>query len=56
MIQHARCYSDTAGRLLARPIGWVCACGVRLDAALECACGLSFDLLDDQRGLTERPG
>ncbi len=40
----------------AYPIGWVCTCGVRLNAALKCACGLSFDLLDEQRGLTERPG
>ncbi len=35
----------------ARRIGWVCACGEKLPAALSCACGRRYQKLDDVRGL-----
>jgi UDP-2-acetamido-3-amino-2,3-dideoxy-glucuronate N-acetyltransferase len=36
----------------ARPIGWVCRCGERLDQAYTCrACGLGFALIDERTGL-----
>jgi acetyltransferase-like isoleucine patch superfamily enzyme len=38
----------------ARPKGWVCACGFRLDAALRCAdCGNAYWQREDGRGLSE---
>ncbi len=37
----------------ARPLGWVCRCGARLDAALECSCGASYREDSDDRGLVE---
>lgn len=30
----------------ARQIGWVCECGKRLDAGLECSCGRKYALID----------
>ncbi len=30
----------------ARRIGWVCACGQRLDDSLQCTCGRSYELRD----------
>lgn len=35
----------------ARRIGWVCACGERLDAALACRCGRRYRLLGEDAGL-----
>jgi len=35
----------------ARPAGWVCRCGARLDDALRCRCGRSYDTAGD--GLRE---
>jgi len=35
----------------ARRVGWVCVCASRLDADLACACGRSYRLVDDRRGL-----
>lgn len=36
----------------ARPIGWVCECGTRLDRSLRCACGASYREDDAGGGLT----
>jgi len=38
----------------ARRIGWVCACGERLDPGLECACGRAYRLVSEERGLAPR--
>ena len=35
----------------ARRIGWMCACGEKLDAALRCPCGRAYVLVDDRAGL-----
>lgn len=48
--------SDIANHALvagnpARFIGWVCECGLRLADNLTCACGRSYRLLDERRGL-----
>jgi UDP-2-acetamido-3-amino-2,3-dideoxy-glucuronate N-acetyltransferase len=37
----------------ARRIGWVCACGERLDGAYTCTCGRSYRLVDEGAGLVE---
>ncbi|MDT7724342.1 MAG: UDP-2-acetamido-3-amino-2,3-dideoxy-glucuronate N-acetyltransferase [Actinomycetota bacterium] len=38
----------------ARPKGWVCSCGFRLDADLRCAdCGNTYEQRGDGRGLRE---
>jgi UDP-2-acetamido-3-amino-2,3-dideoxy-glucuronate N-acetyltransferase len=37
----------------ARPIGWACACGQRLDSGLACpSCGAAY-LLDELEGLVQ---
>jgi acetyltransferase-like isoleucine patch superfamily enzyme len=36
-----------------RRIGWVCACGRRLDDALRCTCGRSYRLVSDDAGATD---
>jgi len=36
----------------ARRVGWVCACGERLDASLACRCGRRYRLLGEEAGLT----
>jgi acetyltransferase-like isoleucine patch superfamily enzyme len=36
-----------------RRIGWMCACGKKLPAALACACGRAYRLEDAKRGLQE---
>jgi acetyltransferase-like isoleucine patch superfamily enzyme len=36
----------------ARPVGWVCRCGQRLDDGYCCSCHLNYALVDDN-GLTE---
>jgi hypothetical protein len=38
----------------ARPVGWVCCCGARLDDDLACGCGRRFALVAD--GLAEVDG
>ncbi|HZJ25838.1 MAG TPA: acyltransferase [Acidimicrobiia bacterium] len=35
----------------ARRIDWVCECGLRLDRALTCSCGLCYRLIDEATGL-----
>jgi acetyltransferase-like isoleucine patch superfamily enzyme len=35
----------------ARRIGWMCACGERLDEHLECACGERYHLMSETAGL-----
>jgi acetyltransferase-like isoleucine patch superfamily enzyme len=40
----------------ARRVGWVCACGQRLDADLRCACGRGYRLVDARAGLAPEPG
>lgn len=35
----------------ARLIGWVCACGERLDASFRCGCGRAYRLVSDDAGL-----
>ncbi len=39
----------------AKQVGWVCACGDRLDDDLVCGCGRSYHLRADGRGLREEP-
>jgi UDP-2-acetamido-3-amino-2,3-dideoxy-glucuronate N-acetyltransferase len=34
-------------------IGWVCACGRRLDGGLTCACGRRYRLVDSKAGLVQ---
>jgi UDP-2-acetamido-3-amino-2,3-dideoxy-glucuronate N-acetyltransferase len=31
--------------------GWICACGEKLPARLQCSCGRTYELLDELRGL-----
>jgi acetyltransferase-like isoleucine patch superfamily enzyme len=38
----------------ARPLGWVCTCGLRLDDALACACGRRYAPAPAGGGLAER--
>ena len=38
----------------ARRIGWMCACGEKLDQKLVCACGRRYRLVDEAAGL--QPG
>jgi UDP-2-acetamido-3-amino-2,3-dideoxy-glucuronate N-acetyltransferase len=35
----------------ARRIGWMCACGEKLDQKLACACGRRYRLIDAAAGL-----
>lgn len=35
----------------ARRIGWMCACGEKLDGTLSCGCGRRYQLLDEKVGL-----
>ena len=35
----------------ARRLGWVCECGERLDATLDCGCGLGYRLVSERDGL-----
>ena len=35
----------------ARRIGWMCACGKRLDESLACGCGRRYRLVDARQGL-----
>ncbi len=39
----------------AKQVGWVCACGDRLDEDLVCGCGRSHHLRADGHGLREEP-
>jgi hypothetical protein len=40
----------------AHRLGWVCACGQRLDERLSCGCGRSYRLVDEAAGLTPLAG
>jgi acetyltransferase-like isoleucine patch superfamily enzyme len=38
----------------ARRIGWICSCGTKLPASLECACGRAYRRRGDEGGLAPR--
>lgn len=40
----------------AKPLGWVCSCGMRLDERLACACGRRFRHADGERAEPGRGG
>lgn len=50
VVRDVPAYALVAGNP-ARRIAWICACGERLPASLECACGRRFRLIDPERGL-----
>jgi acetyltransferase-like isoleucine patch superfamily enzyme len=37
----------------ARLLGWVCACGERLDEQYRCTCGNAYRMVDERVGLVE---
>jgi UDP-2-acetamido-3-amino-2,3-dideoxy-glucuronate N-acetyltransferase len=39
----------------ARRRAWICACGEKLPAALQCGCGRKYALVDEERGLRPLP-
>ena len=50
VIRDVPAYAMVAGNP-ARRIGWMCACGKKLPAALVCACGRRYRLAGEKAGL-----